>query len=313
MNIINANYKMYHFNPQVKPLYRVNSGDTLIVYTTEAPDGQIKDENEDLIKMDITRANPTTGPIEVVQAKPGDILRIFIKDIQVADVGYMAIGAGNKLLSPFKKKSRIKLFKIIGKKVYFNLDRLFPLQPMIGVIGTTPLKSIKTNLAGPHGGNMDNRSITINSYVYLPVFIDGALFGIGDVHAAMGDGEIAGCGIEISAKVILQVDLLKYVDLRFPIVESEEGWTIMGEGPSIKEALRVLCNRMIGLLIKYCNMNKEEASFFLGSYVHFGICQSAFLDLLPQFVVKATIYNKILNFSIIKKVMHNQSCTKSVL
>ena len=174
------------------------------------------------------------------------------------------------------------------------------LKPMIGVIGTTPNKIIKTNLAGPHGGNMDNRFITVNSRVYLPVFLKGALFAIGDIHAAMGDGEVCGCGIEIAAKVKIKVDVLKSVSINFPIAETGKGWIITGEGSSVKKALRVASARIIKLLTNYYMMNQEEALFFLSSYAHFGLCQSAFLQLLPQVVVRIAISNQVLDFSKIR-------------
>jgi len=97
--------------------------------------------------MDVKRANPTTAPIRVVEAWSGNILRIHIKEIQTVDIGYICIVSGNQLLGPFIKKAKTKLFKIKDKKIYFNSKQCYPLKAIIGVIGTTPNKIIKTNLA----------------------------------------------------------------------------------------------------------------------------------------------------------------------
>jgi amidase len=80
------------------------------------------------------------------------------------------------------------------------------LNPMIGVIGVAPLENISNGEPGPHGGNMDNKLISEGTVLYLPVFVEGALFGLGDLHAAMGDGEVNVTGIEIGGKVTVSFD-----------------------------------------------------------------------------------------------------------
>jgi len=305
MNIINAESKIYNFDPHIKSISKVNPGDNVEIFTSDASDGQVKNVDDLADNLDIRRANPATGPIEVIGAYPGDILKIEIKAIETAKIGYMGLTAGNKLLGEFVKRSEIKLIPIKDNKVYFNSERYFPIKPMIGVIGTTPNKIIKTNLAGAHGGNMDNRFITTNSIIYLPIFLKGALFAIGDVHAAMGDGEIIGCGVEIAGKIKIRVELLKNISLNFPIVETNKEWIITGEGRAIKNALRVAIRRVIEILINYFSMDVNEALYFLSAYANFGICQSAFLKELPQIVVKVAISNQILNFSKIRKGFEN--------
>ena len=70
---------------------------------------------------------------------------------------------------------------------------------MIGVIGVAPEgEPVNCGTPGSHGGNMDNTAITTGATLYFPVAVEGALFGCGDMHAAMGDGEISVSGAEVA-------------------------------------------------------------------------------------------------------------------
>ena len=90
---------------------------------------------------------------------------------------------------------------------------------MIGVIATALAgEAIPTSM--PTGGNMDNRYITIGSKIYRPVQVEGALFGLGDVHGAMGDGEISYIGLEICAEVTVRVNSIKGAGIRRPLIET---------------------------------------------------------------------------------------------
>ncbi|ELY63411.1 formamidase [Natronococcus jeotgali DSM 18795] len=61
-----------------------------------------------------------------------------------------------------------------------------------------------------HGGNCDIKDLSLGSTIYFPVFVDGAKFGIGDIHASQGDGEITFCGA---------IEMAGYVDLKFELVK----------------------------------------------------------------------------------------------
>jgi len=91
-----------------------------------------------------------------------------------------------------------RIVSIEDDTVRFN-DRIsFPVRPMVGVIGTAPAgEGIETHYPGPHGGNMDNRYVTTGATVHLPVSVPGAMLGVGDVHASMGDGEISMIGLDL--------------------------------------------------------------------------------------------------------------------
>jgi Acetamidase/Formamidase family. len=103
-----------------------------------------------------------------------------------------------------------KVVEINDGKVIFNEKLSFPVKPMIGVIGVAPKEGeINCGTPGPHGGNMDTTLIGEGTKLYLPVFVDGALFALGDLHAVMGDGEIGVSGVEVSGAVTVGLRVLK--------------------------------------------------------------------------------------------------------
>ena len=92
---------------------------------------------------------------------------------------------------------------------------------MIGVIGCAPSgPDVIDGYVGSHGGNMDCKLITKGTRLYFPVRVEGALLQMGDVHAAMGDGELCGTGIEIPAEITVRVSLLKNFELHWPVLET---------------------------------------------------------------------------------------------
>ena len=286
---LSRDHKLYYFDPDVEPVIWVNSGDEITFYTTDAGDGQIKKETSLSVELDVNRANPVTGPVGILDTKPGDTLCTLVEDIKVAEIGYMMIDGQSFFFEDFLTESEIKLFTICNDLVRFGKDRNLVLKPMIGVIGTTPPIKVKTNLAGSHGGNMDNRFITTGSRVYLPVFMEGSLLNIGDLHAAMGDGEIAGCGIEVAGEVTVKLDIIHNWCINFPIIEDSGKFMVSGEGQSLSEAMKKACTRALELLTNTCKMSESEACFFIGAYAHVELCQSAFLKQLPQAVVRISI------------------------
>ena len=112
-----------------------------------------------------------------------------------------------------------RVVQVRDGQVRFDERVRFPVNPMIGVIATALAgEAIPTSM--PTGGNMDNRYITIGSKIYRPVQVEGALFGLGDVHGAMGDGEISYIGLEICAEVTVRVNSIKGAGIRRPLIET---------------------------------------------------------------------------------------------
>ena len=160
--------------------------------------------------------------------------------------------------------------------VYFS-DRIkFPVRPMIGVIGTAPAgEGIATAFPGPHGGNMDNRYVTTGATVHLPVAVPGALLGLGDVHASMGDGEISMVAVEIAAEVTVRVDLARGAAVPRPWIETAAAWVTTGDAPETADALRIAAEGMASLLQERLDLSFDDAYMLMSARCDVQVASSA--------------------------------------
>jgi amidase len=160
-----------------------------------------------------------------------------------------------------------------------------PLRPMIGSIGTAPAdRQIPTSHPGPHGGNLDAREVAAGNALHLPVFVPGALLALGDLHAAMGDGELNGQGVEAPGTVHLRVTVLPET-LTHPRVETPDSWVCFGTGPTLEEALQVAAAGAMDFICRQYRVEWEVAYRFLTMACHAGI--AAVVN--PKMTAKVTV------------------------
>jgi len=224
----------YVLGPYDKPVIYVKPGETLVLEVEDACSGQIRKRGDYRDRSKVPFGNPVVGPIYVEGAKRESTLSVSIEEIKPAigqGVTYLSEFSESYIVSPpifkFMKASlpcEPKICKIRDGFVYFSDKIVIPYQPMIGVIGVAPhpeAESISSGfLPGRYGGNMDLPDIAPASMVFFPVFHEGALLYVGDVHAVQGDGEISGTAIEMPAEVRIKVDLLDEA-IRWPRIETE--------------------------------------------------------------------------------------------
>ena len=162
------------------------------------------------------------------------------------------------------------------EQVTMNEKVNFPAVPMLGVIGVAPESGeIATMPAGKHGGNLDNNMNRKGSIVHLPVKHKGALLGMGDMHASMGDGEICGTGVEIAGDVLIKVDVIKGITTDFPVTETADSWITHGVAvEDLTLALKLACEEAAGLLVNHWGFTYEDAFIFLSVAGDLGIAQS---------------------------------------
>lgn len=264
---------VYSLDQLHPPALEIEPGDTVVLETYDARTGTIRRDGDLLDHPHPKGSNPATGPILVRGAEPGDALRVEIQQIALAAEGFLGVKAGMGLLGHLAGDFATRMVQIEGDQVVFA-GRRFPIRPMVGVIGTAPAgPGISTGLPGPHGGNMDNRYIAPGNKVYLPVQVPGALLGIGDVHGAMGDGEITFIGLEICAEVTARVDLLKGHPLRRPLVETPEYWITTGDHPDTAQALRIAAEEMVLLVQERMGLSFADAYMLMSAAVDVQICQ----------------------------------------
>jgi amidase len=199
---------------------------------------------------------------------------VEIHKIELAEQGYIAAKAQIGLLAQRAKRYVTQMLPIRDGHLIFNERLRLPLRPMIGVIGTAPAGAgILTGDPGAHGGNMDNRYVTTGATVYLPVAVPGALLGLGDIHAAMGDGEITMVGVEICAEVTVRVSLLKGVACTRPWIENAYEWITTGDDLDPAQACRIAADEMATLLQRKLGISFDEAYLLLSACGDVQICQ----------------------------------------
>ena len=206
-------------------------------------------------------------------AGPGDGLCVEIEHIELAEAGFLAVKKGEGLLAARAGSYATRIVPVAGGMARFGGLR-FPVHPMVGVIGTAPAgEPVSTSFAGPHGGNMDNKHVGAGARVHLPVAVPGALLGLGDVHAAMGDGEITFIGLEICAEVTVRVELVRGAGTRRPLVETADHWITTGEGDSLAAAARLAAGEMVDLMQARLGLGFEDAYMLSSAVVDVQICQ----------------------------------------
>ena len=266
---------VYAMRGKNRPGWKVKSGSELTFVTRDCFDNQLLEEDARLEGLDWDAINPATGPVWIEGALPGDVLKVTIREIRVAELGTMAAIPGNGVLGELAKENALKHIRVRDGIAEFSPGIRIPCSPMIGVIGVAPAgeEAIPCGEPGSHGGNMDNTRIGAGTVLYLPVFQEGALLAMGDVHACMGDGEIMVTGLEIPAEVDVQVEVLKGVSIRNPMLETEEACYTIASDEDLEKAVFSAVYDMTQVVMRQLNMPLEEAGMLLSAMGNLQFCQ----------------------------------------
>lgn len=247
------------------PVLHVSDGET-VVFETAKPG--IPDETftrDYTVEPYPKRVLSITGPVYVDGAEPGDVLKLEIRSIELDDWGKMWMGQWMGILMDEVDHCYMKKVAVDEKGVRFNEKLRLPLKPMIGTIGVAPAgEPVNCVLPGDFGGNMDNLDICAGNTLYLPVSVPGALLALGDVHAAMGYGEVLGTGVEIGSKVTLRVEVLKDRKLDWPLVETKDSYEVIASGTDMAENCREATRRAIRFVQQRTGLGFDEAYALVG-------------------------------------------------
>jgi acetamidase/formamidase len=261
------------------PVLRIDSGDIIDVDTllTNTPAGLAKSGVPDdkiqvslkAIVAEVTgdRRGPgghiLTGPVYVEGAEPGDVLEVKILSIDLAiDYGYN--GCSGYLPENCETGLPSKIITLDRKKMTaeFLPGIVIPLKPFYGSIGIAPapeLGRVSSNPPGRHAGNLDNRELIAGSTLYIPVFAPGALFEIGDGHAAQGDGEVDQTAIETSLRGRLQLTVRKDMRLKWPRAETPTDYISMATDPDLVVATKTAIQEMVDFLVSEKKLTRHQA------------------------------------------------------
>ena len=259
-----------------QPVLRVAPGDTVEFEVVEASGGQLSRDSTvaDVGALDFARVNPVTGPVHVDGAQPGDALKVTIESFTPSGWGWTALIPGFGLLADQFPDPALNIWRYDAGRLTpaaYGPGGRVPLKPFCGTIGVAPAEPGTHSIVPPRriGGNMDIRDLAAGTALYLPVEVAGALFSVGDTHAAQGDGEVCGTAIESPMRVALTFDVVKRAGLPFPRFETsgpvsrhfdEKGYFVTtGIGPDLMECARAAVIRMIEEISAAQRMSAAEA------------------------------------------------------
>ena len=268
----------HHFgwNRDFTPALVAKSGNTIHFECTDSSGGQIgKGSNvQDVINLDFGKVDPVTGPVFVEGANPGDVLKVTIRKFIPSGIGWTAHIPGFGLLADHFKEPALHMWSYdpvtLGASAFGTFAKV-PLKPLVGTIGVAPAEAGLHSVVPPRrvGGNMDIRDLNEGVTLYLPVEVEGALFSLGDTHAAQGDGEVCGTAIESQMDVEATFEVIKDMPLKSPRFTTlgpvsrhldGAGYEVTtGIGPDLMTSAREAVMRMIDLLSALHGINPIDA------------------------------------------------------
>jgi acetamidase/formamidase len=285
-----------HFSATVKPALTVESGDIVTIETAAAMEPEEIDRSGVIppsavpdytraIYRDVKDRGPgphiLTGPVAVKGAEPGDVLEVRILAIDLAvDYGYNRIRPYNGALPDefpgvfqrFIRLDRTARKAEIAPGVVIALDH-----PFFGTMGVAPPPSMGRISSGPpgiHTGNIDNKDVAAGATLYMPVYASGALFSVGDAHAAQGQGEVDLTAIETGLRGRFQFIVRKDLKLTWPRAETATHWIVMGLNPNLEEAMKIAVRETIAFITqRFPKLSREEAYMIASVAVDYHVTQ----------------------------------------
>jgi acetamidase/formamidase len=204
-----------------------------------------------------------TGPVYVDGAQPGDVLEVKVLSIDLPlDYGYNGCAGFLPENCDRSVGQKIVALDRTAMTAEFFPGIVIPLKPFFGSMGVAPppeVGRVSSNPPSRFAGNMDNKELTAGSTLYIPVFVPGALFAVGDGHAAQGDGEVDQTAIETSLRGRLQLTVRKGETLNWPRAETATDYISMGADPDLTVATRIAIQEMVDFLARTRRLTTHQA------------------------------------------------------
>jgi acetamidase/formamidase len=285
-----------YFSAALKPVLTVNSGDIVTIESVAGLDPEIIDAAGVVppsavpayvraIRREVTDRGPgphiLTGPIFINGAMPGDVLELRIQQID------LAIDYGNNVQRPYAGAlpdefpgffQRIIPIDRQAKTATLAPGVVVPVnRPFFGVMGVAPLPAmgrISSMPPGVHTGNLDNKDLIAGTSLYLPVYAEGALFSVGDAHAAQGQGEVDLSAIETGLRGKFQFIVRKDMKITWPRAETATHWIVMGLNANLEEAMKMAVRETINFLTeRFPKLSRQEAYMIASIAVDYHVTQ----------------------------------------
>lgn len=268
---------IYSFDPAAEPVISIDQCEVLTIETMDCFGEQIKSVDDPMDSLDWSRINPATGPVYIKGVKAGDIVRVDILKIDIADSSLMACIPGAGALGEHIVNAERTFLKKDGNNVILETENgslSIPAKPMIGVIGMAPAgEPVPTGTPEAHGGNMDCRLVAEGSSLYFKAEVDGGLFACGDLHAVMGDGEVLICGAETSGEVTMRARVVDAPNLPTPMLENAGLYAVLASADTVDNACKLANDMMMSFLTDTAGLAVNDAARLMSLVGNLRICQ----------------------------------------
>ena len=290
-----AQYSLAHhqknvsFSAQNQPLLHIQSGDEVSFETADLAYERLS-KGESVETIGLENFNAITGAVWIEGAEIGDVIEVEVLDIQLRrawSVWLPNFGGYGHLTTEIK----VKEIPLLDGKAWVSSRLAVSVVPMIGCIGVAPAQGEGSTFmpAYPFGGNMDLRELSIGAKIWLPVHVAGALLSMGDLHAAMGQGEPTWVSLEAAGTAYLRINLLKNKDLKMPRIFSGNKVMCLGMGETLEEAHQHAMNDAFEVLTNEFGLEKFEAYAFASATLEMRLGGPACSMVLASFPIPEII------------------------
>lgn len=285
---------LFSFDKDLEPVLKVPSGETVRIRTKDCFGNQLQGPEDQLSEIDWEAINPATGPIYVEGAVAGGTLKVHIDKIELDAQTSSCTGKDEGVCGDRFSDWATHFCKVEDGKVVWDERLSIPLAPMIGVIGVAPEgEPVNCGTPGKHGGNMDNTAIAAGATLYFPVAVDGALFGCGDMHAVMGDGEVSVSGAEVAGYATVTLTALPELSVPNPLIENETHFGIIVSAESLDKAAELAVQQMVDLLASRTNESEADLVMLLSLVADVRVCQMVDPEKTVRFMVPKYVLDAI--------------------
>ena len=254
---------------------RGQPGDVVTFETNDCFTGQIRSEDDLVTTIDLSRINSATGPVAVGGAEPGDSLVVEILDVRPIEWGVATLIPGFGQLIERGAGAADPAVRGAGRDREDERPHLVP-GDADGRRGRRRdrRRDDLDRACGVHGGNLDDHWHGKGAKIFFPVRQPGGMFAVGDMHAAMGDGEICFTGVEVAGEVDIRFDLLKGKQAMWPVTELADRWLPHATATEYGEALQLVSEEAARLLVDQHGFSIEDAFIFLSVACDAGVAQA---------------------------------------
>ena len=285
---------LFSFDKDLEPVLKVPSGETVRIRTKDCFGNQLQGPKDQLSEIDWEAINPATGPIYVEGAVAGGTLKVHIDNIELDAQTSSCTGKDEGVCGDRFSDWATHFCKVEDGKVVWDERLSIPVAPMIGVIGVAPEgEPVNCGTPGKHGGNMDNTAIAAGATLYFPVAVDGALFGCGDMHAVMGDGEVSVSGAEVAGYATVTLTALPDLSVPNPLIENDTHFGIIVSAESLDKAAELAVQHMVDLLASRTNESEADLVMLLSLVADVRVCQMVDPEKTVRFMVPKYVLDAI--------------------